>query len=67
MMPRSATARLCTEWPELCTLDFARLKAAMVRPLLLDGRNALDREALTALGFEYLGIGRGLPSPQSHP
>jgi UDPglucose 6-dehydrogenase len=56
---------LCTEWPEFATLDFARLKAGMIRPLLLDGRNALNREALTALGFEYLGIGRGLPSPRS--
>lgn len=52
---------LCTEWPEFVGLDFARLKAGMVRPLLLDGRNALDREALTALGFEYLGMGRGRP------
>jgi UDPglucose 6-dehydrogenase len=50
---------LCTEWPEFAGLDFARLKAGMVRPLILDGRNALDPEALTALGFEYLGIGRG--------
>ena len=52
---------LCTEWPEFAALDFARLKAAMVRPLLLDGRNALDRDTLTALGFEVLGIGRGRP------
>jgi len=59
---------LCTEWPEFAVLDFARLKAAMVRPLLLDGRNALDREALTALGFEYLGIGRGpAPAPRRQP
>jgi UDPglucose 6-dehydrogenase len=59
---------LCTEWPEFASLDFARLKAGMVRPLLLDGRNALDREALTALGFEYLGIGRGpAPAPRSAP
>lgn len=55
---------LCTEWPEFAALDFPRLKAAMVRPLLLDGRNALDRETLTALGFEYLGIGRGAPAPR---
>jgi UDPglucose 6-dehydrogenase len=56
---------LCTEWPEFAALDFARLKAGMVRPLLLDGRNALDREALLALGFEYLGIGRGAaPAPR---
>ena len=50
---------LCTEWPEFAALDFSQLKAAMVRPLLLDGRNALDREKLIGLGFEYLGIGRG--------
>jgi hypothetical protein len=34
------------------------VKAQMVRPLILDGRNALDREQLIALGFEYIGIGR---------
>jgi len=50
---------LCTEWPEFATLDWGRLKAAMVRPLLLDGRNALDPAPLTAAGFEVLGIGRG--------
>ena len=52
---------LCTEWPEFLSLDYARMKAAMVRPLLLDGRNLLDRDTLTALGFEYIGIGRGGP------
>jgi len=31
----------------------------MMRPLLVDGRNFLDREELTALGFEYVGVGRG--------
>ena len=56
---------LCTEWPEFLALDFARLKAAMVRPLLLDGRNALDREQLTALGFEVLSIGRGTPRKET--
>jgi UDPglucose 6-dehydrogenase len=49
---------LCTEWAEFNGLDWARLKSQMIRPLILDGRNALDREKLTALGFEYLGIGR---------
>jgi UDPglucose 6-dehydrogenase len=27
-------------------------------PLVVDGRNFLDREALTAAGFTYEGIGR---------
>jgi len=49
---------LCTEWPMFRGLDWPRVKAAMLRPLLLDGRNALDRDQLTALGFEYLGVGR---------
>jgi UDPglucose 6-dehydrogenase len=51
---------LCTEWPEFAALDWAKLKTAMVRPLVLDGRNFLDREQLVSLGFEYLGVGRGL-------
>ena len=29
----------------------------MARPLLVDGRNFLDAEALRAAGFEYEGIG----------
>ena len=51
---------VCTEWAEFPGLDWNRIKAAMVRPLVLDGRNALDRDQLLALGFEYLGIGRPL-------
>ncbi len=56
---------LCTEWPELARLDWSRMKAQMVRPLILDGRNALDPEMLTALGFEYLGMGRRDPRAAS--
>ncbi len=49
---------LRTEWPEFADLDWARAKTRMLRPLILDGRNALDREQLTALEFEYIGVGR---------
>ncbi len=49
---------LCTEWAEFLGLDWPRVKAQMIRPLILDGRNALDREKLITLGFEYIGIGR---------
>jgi UDPglucose 6-dehydrogenase len=59
---------LCTEWAEFASLDWSRVKAQMVRPLVLDGRNALDRERLVSLGFEYLGVGRGcLIPPQPLP
>jgi len=49
---------LCTEWAEFSVLDWSKMKARMVRPLILDGRNTLDRDRLSALGFEYIGIGR---------
>jgi UDPglucose 6-dehydrogenase len=51
-------AVLVTEWPEFVQLDWAAARTRMRRPVLIDGRNALDREALLALGFSYEGIGR---------
>ncbi|NLG64582.1 MAG: UDP-glucose/GDP-mannose dehydrogenase family protein [Actinobacteria bacterium] len=50
-------AVLVTEWPELVRLDWAAARELMARPLVVDGRNSLDREALLALGFEYEGVG----------
>jgi UDPglucose 6-dehydrogenase len=52
-------AVLVTEWPEFAELDWAgEVRERMARPVLVDGRNFLDREALTAAGFAYEGIGR---------
>ncbi|MGQ9736040.1 MAG: UDP-glucose dehydrogenase family protein [Thermaceae bacterium] len=48
---------LVTEWPEYRELEFALLKDQMRNPLILDGRNFLDKEALLALGYRYLGVG----------
>lgn len=49
---------LLTEWPEFLGLDWERVRLAMRTPLIVDGRNALDRTVLLKLGFRYLGIGR---------
>jgi UDPglucose 6-dehydrogenase len=50
---------LVTEWPEFGELDWAgEVKSRMKTPLVVDGRNFLDREALLAAGFTYEGIGR---------
>ncbi len=46
-----------TEWNDFKQIDFARLKRAMARPLIVDGRNIYSRAKLEALGFEYHGIG----------
>ncbi|MEJ7750247.1 MAG: UDP-glucose/GDP-mannose dehydrogenase family protein [Thermoleophilaceae bacterium] len=52
-------AVLVTEWPEFADLDWAgEVKQRMANPLIVDGRNFLDREALRAAGFTYEGIGR---------
>ena len=49
---------LATEWEEFKGLDLSRVKARMKWPLLLDGRNFFDKEAIHEVGFEYLGMGR---------
>jgi UDPglucose 6-dehydrogenase len=51
-------AVLVTEWPEFAELDWAEVKGRMRVPLIVDGRNFLDREALIEAGFTYEGIGR---------
>ena len=50
---------LVTEWDEFTTLDWPQVAKLMAGHLVLDGRNALDREAVTAAGLTYEGIGRG--------
>jgi UDPglucose 6-dehydrogenase len=47
---------LVTEWPQYRELAWDDLVARMRSPILLDGRNALDRARLTRSGFRYLGI-----------
>jgi UDPglucose 6-dehydrogenase len=51
-------AILATAWPELGELDWSEAARRMRTPLLVDGRNMLDPEALRAAGFDYTGIGR---------
>jgi len=49
---------LVTEWNEFRHPDFERMKAAMVKPVVFDGRNVFDPAAARALGFDYAGVGR---------
>ena len=50
---------IATEWPEFAAVDFRAVKEKLQTPLIFDGRNLLDPEAMSGLGFEYHGIGRG--------
>jgi UDPglucose 6-dehydrogenase len=47
-----------TEWNEFRNLDLARIRHAMRRPVLIDGRNIYDPAGMRGLGFTYRGIGR---------
>jgi len=49
---------IVTEWPEFRAVLDADVRAAMRRPLIVDGRNLLDPDAAVAAGFTYLSIGR---------
>ena len=48
-----------TGWPEFRALDFDRIKHLLKRPVIVDTKNLLDSVRLRAMGFEYVGVGRG--------
>ena len=49
---------IVTEWEQFRALDFARLKDAMARPVLVDLRNIYRPDELARHGFAYEGVGR---------
>jgi UDPglucose 6-dehydrogenase len=51
-------AVLVTEWPEFAELDWNDVAKRMGNPLLVDGRNFLDPEAVRSAGIVYEAIGR---------
>ncbi|HXY14225.1 MAG TPA: UDP-glucose/GDP-mannose dehydrogenase family protein [Terriglobales bacterium] len=64
---RGADALLIlTEWEEFATLDLQRLQEELKYPIVLDGRNLYDPEAMAVLGFTYHSIGRPAITPESH-
>ena len=48
-----------TGWPEFRALDFDRIKHLLKKPIIVDTKNLLDAVRLRAMGFEYVGVGRG--------
>ena len=48
-----------TDWNEYRHPDFARIKAALRRPIVIDGRNLYDASKMRSLGFTYFSFGRG--------
>jgi len=49
---------VATGWPEFRTLDFAKIRHLVKRPIIIDTKNLLDCSRLRAMGFQYMGVGR---------
>lgn len=50
-------AVIVTEWEELKKLDLQKIKHLMKEPLIIDGRNILNKNDALKLGIDYLGVG----------
>jgi len=48
-----------TGWPEFRALDFERIRHLLKKPVIVDTKNLLESVRLRAMGFEYVGVGRG--------
>lgn len=49
---------LLTEWQTFVELAPARVASLVERPHIIDGRNALDKDAWQSAGWDYAGLGR---------
>ncbi|MDR9404704.1 MAG: UDP-glucose/GDP-mannose dehydrogenase family protein, partial [Halothece sp. Uz-M2-17] len=48
---------LVTDWQQFLSLDYKKMAELMNSPVIIDGRNFLDREGLQEIGFHYVGMG----------
>ncbi|WP_233831544.1 UDP-glucose dehydrogenase family protein [Paraburkholderia sp. ZP32-5] len=58
---------IVTEWKEFKSPDFAHLKSVLKTPLVFDGRNLYEPDAMTELGIDYHAIGRPYAQPSELP
>ncbi|XP_039287723.1 UDP-glucose 6-dehydrogenase [Nilaparvata lugens] len=64
---------ICTEWDEFITLNYHRIYDGMMKPAyIFDGRNILDHDKLSKIGFEVHTIGKrmiraGIKRPWGSP
>jgi UDPglucose 6-dehydrogenase len=49
---------IVTDWNEYRNPNFRRMRDALARPILVDGRNLYDPRQMALLGFRYYSIGR---------
>lgn len=57
-LPGAAALLIMTEWMEFRSPDFDRIRAALVEPLIFDGRNLYSPATMARYNFEYHSVGR---------
>jgi len=51
---------IVTEWNEFRNLDKEKMKKLLKQPNIIDGRNVYEPKEMRDLGFNYVGVGRGV-------
>ena len=54
---------ILTDWAEFAKLDLKRLNTALRYPIVIDGRNLYDPQAMLEHGLTYISIGRPAANP----
>ncbi|KGK42880.1 4-coumarate--CoA ligase [Nitrincola sp. A-D6] len=49
---------ILTEWNEYWSPDYYLMLKLMKNPVIIDGRNIMDKELMESFGFVYYGVGR---------
>ena len=57
---------IATEWSEFRNPDFDKMMKLLKEPVIFDGRNIYDLEAMQGKGFYYNSIGRETILSNSH-
>lgn len=56
-MSKSHAVVILTEWPEFSEIDLTKAKKLLIRNVIFDGRNMLDKYEVEKEGFTYFAIG----------
>jgi UDPglucose 6-dehydrogenase len=53
---------ILTEWPDFRVLDWSRIAAALLQPIIVDTRNLLDPDVMQQAKLQWSGVGRSAGS-----
>lgn len=65
-LERADALIICTEWKNFRAPNFDVVKAALINPVVFDGRNLYEPEKMASLGIDYYAVGRGLSVHLNH-